>query len=408
MIPALSPPAGTPAPEPRAVLRAAGERGVAAELFADAFAEDGAMLGGAGEEERATSSGDVFEKARRLVVTLGEFAGGADPAGQAPVPGDGEGVEDAIAGEVAGGATDALAEPAAEPDPAPPVSGAAPDTVAGFMLGAGEAPRSDRTARLEVASAPTAPVKDAAAATPAPVPTSHRQVPVGYGPTAPPEAAPPMRDADRGQLAEVRRPEGARASVRPQPAPVPVPVTPIAPVASPVAVVGAGAADGVFEALELAEVSTAAAGRTGSAGSPPTGQAPALAATAQSVAAQVTVAIRGAQQDRVEIRLDPPELGRVRIDLRMVEGVLQAVLTCERPEVQDLMRRHGEALQRDLEAAGYEGATLAFADGAEAGADPGDEDGRAPLVRPSTERAAVPQGIPARWLGEDGRLDIRL
>jgi hypothetical protein len=301
MIPALSLPAGTPAPEPRAVLRAAGESGVAAELFADAFAKDGTMLDGGGGEERATASGDVFERARRLVVTIGEFAGGAEPAVQAPVPGDGEAVEGAHAGEEAEGATDALAVPAAEPDPASPVPRAVADPVAVVALPVGEAPRADRPARAEVATVPTGPVKDAAAATPPAI--FPKEVAVGYAIT-PPEAAPTMRDAEGGRLAEARQPEGARMAVPPQPVPVTAAPVPPVPAAVPPAAAD-GAVDGAIERLEFAEASAAAAGRTGPAGSPAAGQAAALVATAQAVAAQVTVAIRGAQQDRVEIRLDP-------------------------------------------------------------------------------------------------------
>jgi flagellar hook-length control protein FliK len=84
---------------------------------------------------------------------------------------------------------------------------------------------------------------------------------------------------------------------------------------------------------------------------------------AQQIVAQLTVAIQRAPGDRVEIRLDPPELGRVQIELSSRDGVLHAVVTSERPEVHDLMRRHAEMLRQELAAAGHAGVRLDFANG---------------------------------------------
>lgn len=93
--------------------------------------------------------------------------------------------------------------------------------------------------------------------------------------------------------------------------------------------------------------------------------APAPAAPPAAVANQVVTAIRSGEGERIEIRLDPPELGRVQIEMRIIDGALHAVVVAERPEIGDILRRHAEMLQRDLEAAGYASVSLEFATGHE-------------------------------------------
>jgi flagellar hook-length control protein FliK len=193
------------------------------------------------------------------------------------------------------------------------------------------------------------------------------------------------------------------------------------PVAQAVQATPAAAPDGAlaldaegFELRVLGEarlgVSAASASASG-AGLP---GAPVPPAQAQAAIAQVAVAIRGAAQDRIEIRLDPPELGRVRIEMRLVDGTLQALVTTERPEVQDLMRRNAEILRAELEAAGYEGVSLGFAGGEAAGERAAGEqapresaarDGGRGSGEPVTLLAAAPA---VRAGMRDGRLDIRL
>jgi hypothetical protein len=86
----------------------------------------------------------------------------------------------------------------------------------------------------------------------------------------------------------------------------------------------------------------------------------------EAVAGQVAIAIEQASGRRVEIRLDPPELGRVQIELRQVDGGLQAVVLAQRPETHELLRRHADLLIRDLVDAGFNAVTLDFAQGGEA------------------------------------------
>jgi hypothetical protein len=129
----------------------------------------------------------------------------------------------------------------------------------------------------------------------------------------------------------------------------------------------------------------------------------------QAIAAPVGVAIVAVRDRQVELRLDPPELGRVQIQLETTETGLRGMVLTERPETLDLMRRHADMLQRELAAAGYDHVDLGFAQG---GRDP--ERQRA---SPGAESRAV--GVIAQPTGEIptvarrqatilGALDIRL
>lgn len=57
--------------------------------------------------------------------------------------------------------------------------------------------------------------------------------------------------------------------------------------------------------------------------------------------------------NRFQLRLDPPELGRVEVRMEISsEGKLTAVIAVERPETLDLLQRDARALERSLEDAG--------------------------------------------------------
>ncbi len=68
-------------------------------------------------------------------------------------------------------------------------------------------------------------------------------------------------------------------------------------------------------------------------------------------------------ENKLEIRLDPPELGKVLIGFdRDGADIVRAVISAESPDTLDLMRRHADVFQRALEAQGFENLDLHFAD----------------------------------------------
>ena len=130
---------------------------------------------------------------------------------------------------------------------------------------------------------------------------------------------------------------------------------------------------------------------------------------AQNVAAQITGAIRSADGTVLELRLDPPELGRVLIQMSTQDGEMRAVITTERAETAELMRRHADVLGRELARAGLAGADLSFQSEAEQRHSP-----RMAAGKPVAQFAGAVQGQGAPLSVAlvptyvDGRLDIRL
>jgi hypothetical protein len=127
----------------------------------------------------------------------------------------------------------------------------------------------------------------------------------------------------------------------------------------------------------------------------------------QALADQITLAIGRANDRSVEIRLDPPELGRLQIQLNPTEAGLQVLVLAERPETHDLLRRHAELLARDLGGAGFRDVQLDFAAGGQA----------APGGRDEARFAASAEAVPSAPVAPDappprrdiaGGLDIRL
>lgn len=75
---------------------------------------------------------------------------------------------------------------------------------------------------------------------------------------------------------------------------------------------------------------------------------------------QVVAAVSAPNDDTVEIRLDPPELGKVRVTLTQSENSTLAQVITEKPETADLLRRNATLLTKELTRAGLENITLDF------------------------------------------------
>ena len=128
--------------------------------------------------------------------------------------------------------------------------------------------------------------------------------------------------------------------------------------------VSAASAYTVYAESGAALASTAPSAPTTASGNAPLpapSQAPG-GELARAVVPQIAAAIGvDAASGRIELRLDPPELGRVEIAIEIVEQSLRATLSAERPGTHDLLRRHGEMLLAQLQEAGFSGVDLRFA-----------------------------------------------
>ncbi|NNU15378.1 hypothetical protein HK107_03430 [Parvularcula sp. ZS-1/3] len=161
--------------------------------------------------------------------------------------------------------------------------------------------------------------------------------------------------------------------------------------------------DAPLQPLQLSTPVTTANAAPGTPASAVQTTSHAIGAQAPSPAEQVQVAIARAENSgRIELRLDPPELGRVQIDLDLSKGQqVRAVITAAEPETLDLMRRQGAILAEALANEGFEGIDLAFGG-----------DGQAPWANPGP-RQFTPQNAGVQPQANvvpshDGLLDLSL
>lgn len=253
--------------------------------------------------------------------------------------------------------------------------------------GSTDGPRPTRPATEAVRPAPLADAgaQHRPAGLESPIPAASRPAPQGPQAAEPePRIAPPSRHQrlpgggvpETAQGPSVTTPAGQGAGGdRP---PAPAPATPAAQPGetrmAPPATAGDGDATGLPRTtLEAGEGRTPLA--PAGSGAPAASANPALAAAspapagahaqsaeaARAVLPQITGAIRTASGGAgLELHLDPPELGRVRIDLDIADGGLRASLVAERAATGELLRNHGAILTQQLQDAGFTEIDLQF------------------------------------------------
>jgi hypothetical protein len=100
----------------------------------------------------------------------------------------------------------------------------------------------------------------------------------------------------------------------------------------------------------------------------------------------VIVSSAETRDGRIELRLDPPDLGSVHIDVSRDEtGLIKAVISTERAETLDVARRHADVFKAELQRLGLGDVDLQFADRGETGASPDQRD------RPRRSWTAAPE-----------------
>jgi len=141
-------------------------------------------------------------------------------------------------------------------------------------------------------------------------------------------------------------------------------------------------------------------------------------ATPQQIAQHITASLPRPISDMgsgtLELALDPPELGRVRMTLLEAGGVMTLSIVADRPETAELMRRHLDILAQEFSRAGLDAPNVRVGTGWEgSGAAP--DRGAAPPERGNPEPGAdaIPGAphTPAPWLPPHDptrALDLRL
>ena len=130
------------------------------------------------------------------------------------------------------------------------------------------------------------------------------------------------------------------------------------------------------------------------------------------VAQQLATAMQRSPDKSVEIALNPPELGRVRMVMNASEaGVVVQVLT-ERTDTLDLMRRNIDELGRALSDLGYEDISFSFGQGDGREAEPETDDRTAGMIQLDAEdtnpmTSLITPNIPSLAIAPDS-IDIRL
>ncbi len=95
---------------------------------------------------------------------------------------------------------------------------------------------------------------------------------------------------------------------------------------------------------------------------------PTTAETARSAAQQIAVSVLHTPGKATEIALNPEELGRVRLSLTAVDGQIMLTVLADRPETQELLRRHLDMLAQEFRDLGYKSISFSFGRDGQSGA----------------------------------------
>jgi len=124
----------------------------------------------------------------------------------------------------------------------------------------------------------------------------------------------------------------------------------------------------------------------------------------EQISAQIRNALAAGGNQDIEIRLDPEELGRVRIILSTKDGGMTVAIYSDKAEVLDLMRRNSDMLEAEFSDIGYEGASFSFQQEREGNHQPPQDIQEQWDIEPPVD---LPVSHQPQTIGEDARLDLR-
>lgn len=128
----------------------------------------------------------------------------------------------------------------------------------------------------------------------------------------------------------------------------------------------------------------------------------------RDIAQQLAPVLRAVPGEFTEITLRPDELGRVQMRMSGQDGQILLQVIAERPETQDLMRRHIDMVERAFRELGYTDIAFEFSTSGQQKRQPGAEPplAEADSAGDPAEEAPEPQPGPAH--SATTRLDIRV
>ncbi|MEM9581635.1 MAG: flagellar hook-length control protein FliK [Pseudomonadota bacterium] len=125
----------------------------------------------------------------------------------------------------------------------------------------------------------------------------------------------------------------------------------------------------------------------------------------QQVLAQIAVNSEKVANGGIEVRLEPEELGKLRLNFISREGGMLVLVTAERQETLDLLRRNADDLKAGLSDMNFEGADLEFSESETGPAWKAEEDVATEVSKPEFVQSP---SIEVTATSADDRLDIRL
>ncbi len=135
--------------------------------------------------------------------------------------------------------------------------------------------------------------------------------------------------------------------------------------------------------------------------------APATAEVARQLGGQMAVAVTQNRAGVTEVALSPQELGKVRMTMTAQDNAVVLSIVAERPETQDLMRRHIDHLQQEFRNLGFQDIKFSFGSGSTP------QEQKEPTGQDTTSPAADADGAPDEQKATpnratDSALDLRL
>jgi flagellar hook-length control protein FliK len=138
---------------------------------------------------------------------------------------------------------------------------------------------------------------------------------------------------------------------------------------------------------------------------------PAYPHPAHQVAQAVTAAMRHGQTGQIDLTLRPQELGQIRFEMTTAGERIHVIVSAERPEALDLLRKHVDQLVADLRQSGFGQTSLGF--GSWTGRDSSAQRfagraGNSADDGADADFTLTPLPTPSRRPTPEGRLDMRL
>lgn len=308
------------------------------------------------------------------------------------------------------------------PSPAPPANGEGPASAKGSGLSVAQSMVEGRIAQLPKAAMLQAGVMQGARTEMPPDPNKskqgERQLQQGAMSVqqSTPKPTAPLHQVPDQVTPRERKLQERATSVAPQllspSAPTLGPKT-VAAVAQPAVALAQGMRVGEAEIYEHTVKASEHDGLLGLVGSDrpaamataASGVATAGPETARHIAHQIGTAIVQGNGKATEILLNPEELGRVRMSMSAVDGNLTLVVLADRPETQELLRRHIDVLAQEFRDLGYDSVSFSFNADGQSGTDGSNEESHEDTTV-MMKQAADPEEAIAPMLSSG--LDLRL